>query len=213
MEIENENVRREIGDPGLRPTSSLYPKLDHENSSRINYMLDKQKLLQEKLTHYKKIKGKWATANTVLKSIGISISCALAGASILTIAPLSIPIAAAILSGVSLGNITLANVLVEGFTSKRKRYFKLKCDHVRNNLNKLETFFIKCKEDNHISPNEFEQFQKLLKEFEEGQEKTASVLKEKDVKNVHKKVKKDMRQQQKNVLYKHILQDQQQKLQ
>jgi len=196
-------------------TLSLYPKLaDHESRSRINYMIDKQKLLQEKLTHYIKIKGKWATANTVLKMCGISISCVLAGASILTVAPLSIPIAAAILSGASLGNMALANLLVEGFTSRRKRYFKQKCMLVNDTLNKMETFFIKCKEDSQISPYEFEMFQKLLKDFEERSEenRAAADFKQKDVKKVHKKVKKEIRQQRLNMLYKNVLQDQQQQL-
>ena len=81
-------------------------------------MLDKQKVLREKLAHYKKIKSKWTIANTVLKITGISVSCILGGASILTIAPFSIPIAAAILSGLALGNVAVNNLFVEGFKSR-----------------------------------------------------------------------------------------------
>ena len=70
---------------------------------KMNFMMDKQETLKEKLIHYEKIKGKWSLANTVLKKVGISVSCILGGASILTTGPLSIPIAAAILGGISLG--------------------------------------------------------------------------------------------------------------
>ena len=64
----------------------------------MNFMLDKQKALREILTHYKKIKNKWSQANTALKIVGITVSCILGGASILSIGPpFSIPIVAAIL--------------------------------------------------------------------------------------------------------------------
>ena len=41
----------------------------------------------------------------------------------------------------------------------------------------METLFIKCKEDGQISPEEFEQFQKLLKEYESGMINTKSEIK------------------------------------
>ena len=188
--------------------TDLYPKL---NEDKVNFMLDKQKLLKEKLAHYEKVKGKWTIANTVLKVAGISVTCILGGASILTVSPFSIPLAAVILSGVSLGNMTVSNLLVEGFTSKRKRYFKQKRDHVRDYLNKMETLFLKCKEDGQISPNEFEQFQKLFKDFENDVSiKTA--IKSKDVKKIERMTKKEIRQQQLNVLLDKTIQEYQRKL-
>ena len=89
--------------------------------------------------HYKKIKNKWSCANTALKITGISLSCILCGASILTMTPFSIPIAAAILGGISLGNTAMTNLLTERFTSKRKKYFRQKCDHIKDYLNKMKT--------------------------------------------------------------------------
>ena len=130
-------------------------------------MLDKQKALREKLAHYIKIKSKWSFANTVLKITGISVPCILDGASILTIAPFSVPIVVAILSGLSLGNVAVGYLLVEGFTNRHLRYLRQKYDHVKSYLNKMETLFIKCMEDSQISPK-FELFQMLLKEFENG---------------------------------------------
>ena len=116
---------------------------------------------------YTKVKNNWSVANTVLKFTGISVSCVLAGASILTVSPFSVPIVAAILGGISIGNISLSNLLIEGFTSKRKRYFRLKCDRIKEYLNKLEILFIKSKKDGQISHDEFELFQKLLKRVRE----------------------------------------------
>ena len=109
----------------------------------MNFFLDKQKALREKLAHYKKIKNKWSHKNTVLKITGITVSCILGGASILTIRPFSTPIAAAILGGISLGNTAVTNLLVEGLTSKRRKHFEQKCDHIKDYLNKMETLLIK----------------------------------------------------------------------
>ena len=80
----------------------LYPTLQDQGPAygetyKKNFMMDKQKTWGKKLTHYKKIDKKWSLANTVLKMTGISVSCILGGASILTIGPFSIPIAIAIL--------------------------------------------------------------------------------------------------------------------
>ena len=80
-------------------TEQLYPTLQSTEGSQVNYMLDNIKRLREKHAHYKKVKDNWSVTNTVLKITGISVSCVLAGASILTVAPFSVPIVAAILGG------------------------------------------------------------------------------------------------------------------
>ena len=185
----------------------LYPKLTDD---KIAFMLDKQKLLQKDLAHYKKIKNKWSRADTVLKVIGISVSAALAGASIITAAPFSIPIATGILGGCSIANTALTYVSVEGFTSKRKKYFRKKCEHVSEYLNKMQVFFMRCKEDGQVTPDEFEQFQKLLKEYERGAS-LAEEIKPKDLKKVEKRAKKEVRQQQMNMLLHKTIQEYQQK--
>ena len=164
-------------------TEGVYPKLLDD---KMNFMMDKQK---------------------ALKITGISLSCILCGASILTMTPFSIPIAAAILGGISLGNTAVTNLLTERFISKHKKYFRQKCDHIKDYLNKMETLFIKCKEDGQISPEEFEQFQKLLKEYESAMINTKSEIKSKDVKKVEKMAKKELRQQRLNQLYEKTLQE------
>ena len=120
----------------------------------------------------------------VLKITVISVSCILGGASILTIRPFGIPIAAAILGGISLGKTAVTNLLVEGFTSKHKKYFQQKCDHIKDYLNNMETLFIRCKEDRQIFPDEFELFQKLLKDFENKSSLKTAIIKSKDIKKV-----------------------------
>ena len=199
-------------------TEQIYPKLQNPGDLRsqgaegqVNYMMDILKRLREKQTHYKKIKGKWSVANTVLKVTGISVSCILAGASILTVAPFSIPVAAAILGGISIGNISLSNLLIEGFTSKRKRYFQQKHDHIKNYLSKFEILFIKCKEDGQVSLAEFQMFQRLLKDYENEIHMSVGV-KSKDIKKAEQLAKKEIRQRNVNQLFQNILQDQQQKL-
>ena len=81
----------------------------------------------------------------------------------------------------SLGNISLSNLLIEGFTSKRKRYFRLKCDRINDLLNKLEILFIKSKEDGRVSHDEFNMFQKLLRDYENEIHMSVGV-KSKDIK-------------------------------
>ena len=185
--------------------SEIYPNL-HDKKK---IMLDKQKVLKEKLAHYKKIKNKWAQANTALKSVVLSITCLLGGAAILTVTPFAFPIVAAILGGLSIGNQACGHLVVEGFTSKRKKYFQQKCDHVNDYLNKMETLFIKCTEDGVVTLEEFEQYQKLVRDFETN---LTSEFKPKEIKKVEKQVKKDLHEQKTNILYTTLLKQQQQKL-
>ena len=81
----------------------IYPKLA-DDSHKAEFILEKKRYLQEKLTHYKKVKHHWSIANTILKGVGISVSCILTGASIITLGPFSVPLAAVIMSGLSAGN-------------------------------------------------------------------------------------------------------------
>ena len=167
----------------------LYPKIQSSESRGVlNFMEEKVKLLQKDPTHYKKIKGKWSVANTVLKGTGISVSCVLAGIIILTVGPLSISIATVILGSVSLGNATVTNLLVEGFTFKRKRYFREKCDYIKSYLDKMEVLLLKIREDGQISPTEFKLFQELLKEYERETSFKAAI-KSKDLKKIEAKAK------------------------
>ena len=75
----------------------------------------------------------------------------------------------------------------------------------------MELLFIKCKEDGQISPEEFDLFQKLLKEYENGPS-IKKGLKSKDIKKAEKRTKKEIHQQQTNVLYNNVLQEQLKKL-
>ena len=88
-------------------------------------MEDKLEHLKKKLARCKKIKNKWTVANTMLRICGISVTSLLAGASV-TLASLSIPIASFVLAGVSIASITFTESMIEGFTGKCKRYFRLK---------------------------------------------------------------------------------------
>ena len=110
----------------------------------------------------------------------------------------------AILSGLSLGNVAVGNLLVEGFTNRRLRYLRQKCDHVKSYLNKMEALFMN-------SPDEFEQFMRLIKDFEIGMN-VKSEIKSKDLRKVQKMTKKELHQQRLNQLYKKMLQEFQQKL-
>ena len=71
----------------------------------------------------------------------------------------------------------------------------------------METLFIKCKKDGQVSPEEFEHFQKLLKEYESGMINYKLDIKSKDVKRVEKIAKKELCQPRLNQLYEKKLQE------
>ena len=141
-------------------TERVYPKLPDST-----HMEDKLEHLKKELACYKKIKSKWTVANIMLRICGISVTSLLAGASV-TVASLSISIASFVLAGVSIASITFTESMIEGFTGKRKRYFRQKCDYIKGYVNKLEILLLKIKEDGQVTPTEFKLFQGLLKEYE-----------------------------------------------
>ena len=167
--------------------SSVYPKLATDND-KVSHMQDKKKQLKDKLDHYRKLKRRWSKWNTGLTSAGIVVSVLLAGASILTITPFSLPLAAAILGGCGIGNAVLTNSAIQGYTQPRKKKYQQKCEHINKYLNKMDVFFVKCMEDKEISVEEFEMFQKLWQEYEN----TATVSSpDRKIQKIDKKAKKD----------------------
>ena len=165
---------------------------------------------KKELARYKKIKSKWTVANTTLRICGISVTGLIAGASA-TVASLSVLIAVPIvLAGVSIASITFTESMIEGFTSKRKKYFRQKCDYIKSYLDKMEVLLLKIKEDGQVTPTEFKLFQELFKEYESGMISSKSEIKSKDIKKVEKMAKKELRQQRLNQLYEKTLQEFQQ---
>ena len=162
----------------LKMTEHVYPKLPDST-----HMEDKSEHLKKELAHYKKIKSKWTVANTKLRICDILVTGLLAGASV-AVASLSIPIASFILAGDSIASITFTESMIEGFTGKRKRYFRQKCDYIKGYVNKLEILLLKIKEDGQVTPTEFKLFKGLLKEYESGKMNSKSEIKSKDVKKV-----------------------------
>ena len=176
---------------------SLYPELNYDGM--LNFIEDKVKQVQKDLTHYKKIKSKWSVANTMLRTCGISLASLLAAATAAT-APLSVPIAIPIIwAGVSGAIITFTELMIRSFTGKCKRYFRDKCDYIKSYLDKMEVLLLKSKEDGQVTPTEFKLFQELLKEYE-SETRSKLAIKSKDLKKIQKKAKKQVREQQKNIL-------------
>ena len=63
----------------------------------------------------------------------------------------------------------------------------------------MEVLLLKSKEDGQVTPTEFKLFQELLKEYE-SETRLKSATKSKDLKKIQKKAKKEVREQQKNIL-------------
>ena len=56
-------------------------------------------------------------------------------------------------------------ILSIGLTSKRKRFYQQRIELVKEYINKFFYYFVKCKEDGFITIEELQNFDKLLKEY------------------------------------------------
>ena len=160
-----------------RMNEQIYPKIHADGqalgpgpavqSDKINFMLDKQKTLREKLTHYKKIKRRWGHGNTGLKITGYTLTAILSGLAIL---------AGAFWISFSRYLRRLINIKWWWVLLHQSKVTLLNVKNIINKsmiisksyLDKMEVLFIKCKKDGQIFPQEFELFHRLLKEYENG---------------------------------------------
>ena len=196
FEKPDERLYPELHDVGLRPPD-LRDSGNHLSSSqmtesqlnllidkakqkdRIRYMIDKQNDLKLKLKHYEKIKNKWSVFRRVLEGIGIFSVASLGVASIiLTAGIVTVPLVPAILAGGSIGITTLLTALDKSLLMKREKSIRKKHADIKETLDKLYFHFEKCREDNIISLQEIEQFNKIV------QTETAKLNLEKDTSDV-----------------------------
>ena len=148
------------------PSSHVKEQIDIAlNKARVDEMIKQRSALEKDLSHYKKCRTYWGRFDSTVKVVGTVTTFSTAiSASVLALvaAPYLIP---GILSGVSVINTTLSEVIIVGLTSKKKRLFRDKCLLIQGYLDKMYVYMERCKGDNVISIDEIEGFHKLMEEY------------------------------------------------
>ena len=134
---------------------------------RKEYMVLKKIELEKMLTHITKVKNRWAKADVTIKIIGTSIvfiSSTLAA--IFSAGVLVSPIIISVLSSIAAIKTALTEGVMIGFTTKKKKFYRKKCNIIKEYINKLFLFSEKAREDRIITIEELTIFNRLVTSFE-----------------------------------------------
>ena len=128
------------------------------------HMTEKQNEIKEMLKHYKKLKNRWNTIDSILKTTNLTFTLIMAFSTAVS-ASLTVPVFVPIILGIVSASSSTGIIAIK-YSSKKKEYFKRKVRLIDEYLNKLYIFFEKSKADKIISVEEVEEFNMLLTEFE-----------------------------------------------
>ena len=142
-----------------------------KNKDRIRYMKDKQYELNNKLSHYEKVRHNWIIARRVLQGVGFVSTVTLGLATITVSGMFAIPLLPIILTGGGIGTMTLFSFLDKSLFKFREKSLRTKQCKVKEIVDKLHFYFEKCREDNIITVEEIEAFDKIVKEVHNIQPK------------------------------------------
>ena len=172
------------------PPAKVYPELitesqlnllinESKQTDRVRYMKDKQNDLMSKLKHYEKVKHQWTIARRVLEGIGIS-TIGLLGVSsvVLSAGVLAAPLVPAILTGGSLTVTGILTTLDKSLLRRREKAIKKKQLDIKETYDKLHFYFEKCREDNLITLEEIQTFDKIVKQSYSTTKESDSFLEE-----------------------------------
>jgi len=127
-------------------------------------MTEKQNEIKEMLKHYKKLKNRWNTIDSILKTTNLTFTLIMTFSTAVS-ASLTVPVFVPIILGIVSASSSTGIIAIK-YSSKKKEYFKRKVRLIDEYLNKLYIFFEKSKADKIISVEEVEEFNMLLTEFE-----------------------------------------------
>jgi len=165
----NKEVEAQLVYPIIK-TEKEVDDMINENLSetRKKLMIEKIDQMKQTLEHYDKVKKKWTVADSSIQIIGLTLAAATAiTASVLSAGAFAPPIVAGVLSGVAALKTILTESISIGFTSRKKKIYRERCELVRDYINKLFVFSEMCKEDKIITIDELNSFMNILKEFRE----------------------------------------------
>src|ERR1700710_2019760 len=136
------------------------------SEGRVKEMLNKKQELEKDLRHYKKVRSHWTRLDSTIKIIGtvaaVSASLGATVTATITGIPFIVP---AILAGIAALDGALTEIVVVGWTSRKKKIFREKCELIQSYIDKLYIYTEKCKQDNIITIEEIENFHKLIDEY------------------------------------------------
>ena len=143
------------------------------NIERLNHMIKEEKILEDLLIRYNRVKKSWGKADSIVKVIGVMIIVS-GGASLIIltclggiglIAASSMIIAQSVLIGIESLNGFITTILSMRWTKRKKKEFRERIKLIEEYKNKLFYYTQKVREDGIITIDELQRFDMLLNEF------------------------------------------------
>ena len=140
-----------------------------------------------------------------IKICGIALAATGAVASIVVgtmSGPLLIPILVPIVGVLTASETILTGGLVLGLTSRRKAYYREKCNLIRSYVDRMYLLTEKCKQDGVITLEELESFRHLMDEYhkEVNGIKAPEFDIDKLQKDIHKELQRDIKKERKELV-------------
>ena len=164
--MASETEGRQILYPSIPSIEGNAQNLKLLSDSRVKEMMNKKIELEKELKHYKKVRLHWTrldstikivgTVATVITAVGASVTASIVGV------PIVIP---GILAGISAVNAGLSEIVIVGWTSKKKKIFRERCELIQSYMDKMYIYTEKCKQDGIITIEELKSFHKLIDEY------------------------------------------------
>ena len=125
-------------------------------------MKDKETQLLSKLKHYNKLRKRWGVVKNVTQGFGVFLTVSLG---ILTIVissgVLTIPVVATALTSTGVFTSSLATLIDKSLMTKKRKSLNKKHVYVKEVYDKLHYYFQKVCDDNNITLEEIEEFDKI----------------------------------------------------
>ena len=126
-------------------------------------MKDKQVQLLTKLQHYEKLKKRWTVVKHAAEGAGITITVICGVLTIIASSGvLGIPIMAILTSGSGVATSLITAVTDKTFINRHRTNLKKKYLKTKEISDNLQIYFQKCSEDNVITIEEMEDFERML---------------------------------------------------
>src|SRR5829696_5299724 len=200
--MNSEQEGRPILYPAIPSLETNTINIKQLSDARVNEMMNKKKELEKELRHYVKVRKHWTRLDSCIKIIGTfaAVTASLGATVTATISgvPFIVP---AILAGIAAVDGALTEIVVVGWTSRKKKIFRERCELIQSYMDKMYIYTEKCKQDGIISIEELEGNRKLIEEYNNAirVEKSIKNRKEYDYekmeREVHREVNKDLKKE------------------
>jgi hypothetical protein len=162
--------------------SKLYPEIDRAeivtetelnvmiakkiNNQNVEIIKTKYKELSLKLTHYDKIRRRYAKLSNGMRITGLVIATGFGVASVVTGALLLPPAIPIILGSATLVQGALSEGALRTYFKYKKHYFAKKSEVIKKHLNRIFVFESKALDDNIVTAQEVNQFKELIDSYD-----------------------------------------------